>query len=120
MLFLDELLGTGAVDAVVRIIRAHLNDSKMCEAGCNILNNIMLFDANSKRWTCFFSFSFRSKMMFFLGRGYKAQPGKDPIIDVLSKVVTTHIDNAKVCKVGCDALFGAIIFNGKHSLLFTR
>ena len=69
-----------------------------------------------------FRFQYRLQIgivVFFKGY-YEAYPGKDPIIDILSKVVTTHIGNAEVCWIGYYVLFSIINYNGKQSPLFTR
>ena len=62
-----------------------------------------------------FRFQYRLQIgivVFFKGY-YEAYPGKDPIIDILSKVVTTHIDNVEMCRSGCNGLFRIIKANSK-------
>ena len=45
---LGEWFETGAVNAVVEIIEAFIDDPKMCEVGCNVLEKV-LFSASGKQ-----------------------------------------------------------------------
>ena len=52
VIILDEWFETGAVNAVVEIIEAFIDDPKMCEVGCNLLK-MMLFGPNGKQLILF-------------------------------------------------------------------
>ena len=102
----------GAIETILNVMRTHINNAGVCEAGCGALRNITYIIGN------FFMPLFNFQNHFFNSIAEnKVRAGEGGAIETILNAIRMHINNAGVCKDGCGALW-IIVVDGKTKQIY--
>ena len=91
---------------IVKAMDEYINNAEVCRLGCGALLNIA--NNGKQKLTSKTPFSHFKKSDY-----NRVKAGQAGAIEMIVKAMSTHINNADVCKCGCGALL-SIIINGKQ------
>ena len=95
----------GGIEAVVKAIKTHINNSSICKLGCGALCN-MIKSGKPMNKTQMFQWK-------LIGYG-QMRAGTAGGIEVVVKAISIHIGNADVCFHGCGVLRNTAVNNSKN------
>lgn len=91
----------GGIETVIKTITTHINNASICSYGCGSLFRITK-DGNNKYITPEdINISFSQEYSQLIALEAKG-------IEVVTKAINTHINNATVCFYGCGSLFNMV------------
>ena len=98
----------GGIEVVVKAINTHINNAGVCYQGCDTLRNMTEINGKSTD-----KIKQANKQIKWTAEN-RVKAGEAGVIETVVKVISTHINNAGMCKQGCRALLGMIKDNSKN------